>query len=146
MKKLAFVFKGSRKEGFGHIARTFYISSNLDNHEISFFFKGDSEMLDRFKDKNELLEDEFEKFITIYQTDINKYLEERPESDILKIKNYFKAYATDETIRTIINTKDFVRLNTNSKLPMRDFKILNGWRDIVPEYIKDYVSVNRFMV
>lgn len=51
MKKLAFVFKGSRKEGFGHIARTFYISSNLDNHEISFFFKGDSEMLDRFKDK-----------------------------------------------------------------------------------------------
>ena len=73
-------------------------------------------------------------------------MEERPESDILKIKNYFKAYATDETIRTIINTKDFVRLNTNSKLPMRDFKILNGWRDIVPEYIKDYVSVNRFMV
>ncbi len=102
--------------------------------------------IDRFKDKNELLEDEFDKFLTIYQADISKYLAERTDGNVLKIKNYFKAYATDGTIRDIVDKKDFTRLNTNSKLPMKDFKVLNGWREIVPEYIKDYVSINRFMV
>ena len=31
------------------------------------------------------------------------------------------------------------------KLSLKDFKDLNGWRDIVPEYVKDYVSINAFM-
>ncbi|MCA9364599.1 MAG: virulence RhuM family protein [Candidatus Moranbacteria bacterium] len=28
---------------------------------------------------------------------------------------------------------------------LSEFKELNGWREIVPEYVKDYVSVNQFM-
>jgi len=28
---------------------------------------------------------------------------------------------------------------------MQEFKALNGWRDTVPEYVKDYVPVNQYM-
>jgi len=101
--------------------------------------------IDRFKDKNELLESEFEKFITIYQGDISKFLENHPDRNILLIKNYFKSYATDTKIREIIEKKEYGDLYTNSKLPFKDFKALNGFREIVPEYIKDYVSINKFM-
>jgi len=28
---------------------------------------------------------------------------------------------------------------------LADFKALNGYREVVPEYVKDYVSVNTYM-
>jgi hypothetical protein len=28
---------------------------------------------------------------------------------------------------------------------LKEFKALNGWKDKVPEYVKDYISVNTFM-
>jgi type I restriction enzyme, R subunit len=92
--------------------------------------------IDRFKDKNELLEDECEKFILSY----------KPESKyVLPIKNYLKAYVTDEKFRDIINNKHYADLNVYAGFGMSEFKALNGYRDIVPEYVKDYVSVNQFM-
>jgi len=27
---------------------------------------------------------------------------------------------------------------------LADIKALNGWRDVIPEYVKDYVPLNRF--
>lgn len=99
-----------------------------------------------YKSKDELLEDEFEKFITIYRAEIEKYLEEKTESNILKLKNYFKAYATDGEVRDIVEKKQYARFSTNRKVSMGDYKLLNGFRDKIPEYIKDYVSINRFMV
>ncbi len=92
--------------------------------------------IDRFKDKNELLEEECEKFISIY----------KPESKYVPyIKNYLKAYVTDEKFRDIINNKHFAELNVYAGFTMSEFKALNGWRETVPEYIKDYVSINQFM-
>ena len=93
-------------------------------------------LIDKFKDKDELLEEECEKFISIY----------KPESKYVPyIKNYLKAYVTDEKFRDIINNKHFAELNVYAGFTMSEFKALNGWRDIVPEYIKDYVPVNQFM-
>jgi len=90
----------------------------------------------KFKTKDELLEEEFEKFVAIYKPD-NKYA--------LLIKNYLKAYITDPEIRDIVETKEYSRFATNPKVTLKDFRDLNGWREVVPEYVKDYVSINTFM-
>ncbi len=92
--------------------------------------------LTKFKSKDELLEEEFEKFVTIYKPD-NKY--------VLGVKNYLKAYITDPEVREIIESREFARLATNPKVSLADFKELNGWRTVVPEYVKDYVALNAFM-
>jgi len=94
------------------------------------------EGITKFKSKDELLEEEFEKFVTIYKPD-NKY--------VLGVKNYLKAYITDPEVREIIESKEFARLATNPKVSLADFRELNGWRTVVPEYVKDYVSLNAFM-
>lgn len=90
----------------------------------------------KFKNKNELLEEEFDKFVAIYKPE-NKY--------ILLIKNFLKAYITDNEIREIVETKQYSRFATNPKITLQDFQELNKWKDIVPEYIKDYVALNAYM-
>ncbi len=92
--------------------------------------------LDKFKNKDELLEEEFEKFISIYKPDSKYYY---------PIKNFLKAYITDNEIREIVESKEYGRFATNPKVSMGDFKELNGFREVIPEYVKDYVSVNTYM-
>jgi type I restriction enzyme R subunit len=92
--------------------------------------------LDKFKDKDELLEEEFEKFVSIHKPDSKYYY---------PIKNFLKAYITDNEIREIVETKEYGRFATNPKVSLADFKALNGYREVVPEYVKDYVSVNTYM-
>ncbi len=88
-----------------------------------------------FKTKDEKLEDECGKFISIH----------KPESKYVPyIKNYLKAYVGDEQFRQIINSKDFTQLNFYPAFSMEEFKALNGWRDIVPEYAKDYIPFNTY--
>jgi len=93
-------------------------------------------LIDAFKSKDEKLEDEVEKFISIYKPE-NKY--------VPYIRNYLKAYVADERFRDIINSKHFAELNVYPGFSMQEFKALNGWRDTVPEYVKDYVPVNQYM-
>lgn len=89
-----------------------------------------------FKTKDELLNEEFEKFIAIH----------KPENQfVLPIKNYLKAYITDNEIRNIIEKGEYTRLATNPKLTFSDLKVLDGWIERVPEYVKDYVSINAYM-
>lgn len=90
----------------------------------------------KFKTKDELLEEEFEKFVAINKPE-NKY--------VLPIKNYLKAYITDSEIRDIIETGEYPRLATNPKLSMADLRDLNGWIKTVPEYVKDYVPLNSYL-
>lgn len=88
-----------------------------------------------FKSKDELLEDEFEKFDSRYLPD---------EQIFLYAKNYFKSYITDHDFRDIIENKKYALLNTN---PNGDvFRNLpTDMRRLIPEYIKDNVSLNKFM-
>jgi type I restriction enzyme, R subunit len=90
--------------------------------------------IDKFKDKNELLEEECEKFISINKPD-SKY--------VVHIKNFMKAYIADENFRNEINKGGFPR--TYAGFTMDEYKALDDWRKTVPEYVKDYVSVNQFM-
>jgi len=88
-----------------------------------------------FKSKDELLEEEFEKFDSLYLPD---------EAYFDFAKNYFKSYITDAQFREIVENKNFALLNTN---PNGDTfkKLTPELRTIIPEYIKDHVSINRFM-
>jgi len=96
-------------------------------------------LIPRFKSKDELLEEEFAKFVADYQPG---------EADALAIpaiKTYFKAYATNNEVRYIIDTKQYTDLATNPVFSSRDMKAVpEKYRTIVPEYIKDYVSLNQF--
>lgn len=94
-------------------------------------------LIPRFKSKDELLEEEFAKFVSDY----------KPEeaTAIPAIKNYFKAYVTSNKVRHIIDNKEFADLATNPVFSTADFKAVPPkYRSAVPEYIKDYVPLNQF--
>ena len=61
------------------------------------------------------------------------------------IKHYFKAYATSNEIRDIIEGKRFADLATNPSFSTGDFSAVpDKYRNLIPEYVKDYVSLNQF--
>ncbi len=93
-------------------------------------------LIDIFPTKDEKLEEEVAEFIAIHKP-ASKY--------VPYIRNYLKSYLTDEHFREIINNKYFGELDVYPGFGIRDFKALNGWRDVVPEYVKDYVSINKYM-
>lgn len=94
--------------------------------------------IQQFKSKDDLLEEEFEKFIADTKP-------EKPDI-IMPLKYFFKAYITDNQVREIIENKRLTELNTNPTFNMQDFKAVPvAWRKRVPEYIKDYVPLNQFM-
>jgi type I restriction enzyme R subunit len=92
-----------------------------------------------FKSKDELLEEEFAKFVADYRP------EEADALAIPAIKTYFKAYATNNQVRHIIDSKEYTDLATNAVFSSRDMKAVpEKYRTIIPGYIKDYVSLNQF--
>jgi type I restriction enzyme, R subunit len=91
--------------------------------------------IDRFKSKDDKLEEECGKFIAIHKPD-SKY--------VPYIKNFLKAYVSDEKFRSIIHEKRYGDLNFYSAFSMEEFKALNGWRETIPEYAKDYISFNTY--
>jgi len=94
--------------------------------------------IDRFKSKDELLNEEFDKFISDY----------KPEdvAAIMPMKYFFKAYVTDNHVRDIVETRNYTDFNTSPTFTMKDFKAVpECWRHTIPEYIKDYVPLNQFM-
>lgn len=96
-------------------------------------------LIPRFKSKDELLEEEFSKFVADHVPD--------PPSAIPAIKTYFKAYLTSGQVRNIIDSRHFTDLATNPSFTTQDFRdVPEPYRTLVPEYIKDYVSLNQFAV
>jgi type I restriction enzyme R subunit len=88
-----------------------------------------------FKSKDELLDEEFEKFDSRYLP---------PEEYFTLARDYFKSYITDAEFRNIIENKKYALLNTN---PNGDVfrKLPPELRFAIPEYIKDNVSLNKFI-
>ena len=71
-------------------------------------------LIPRFKSKDELLEEEFSKFVA------DAKLEEAPA--IPAIKTFFKAYVVSGQIRDIIDRRQFTDLATHPMFSTRDFK------------------------
>jgi type I restriction enzyme R subunit len=94
-------------------------------------------IIPKFKSKDELLEEEFDKFISIYP----------PEEDVnlRALKYFFKAYIVDQDIRKIISSKDFHALQTHPMLTISQFKeVAAKYREVIPVYINDYIKLDRF--
>ncbi|MBD2150747.1 DEAD/DEAH box helicase family protein [Pseudanabaena sp. FACHB-1277] len=93
-------------------------------------------LIPRFKLKDELLEEEFEKFVANYQ----------PDESIPAIKSYFKAYVTNDQIRKIIEAKNYAELATNAFLSLDSFKAVpKSYRNLIPEYVREFVVLERFV-
>ena len=94
-------------------------------------------LIPRFKSKDDLLEEEFFKFVADYKPD--------EAEAITALKTYFKAYATSDQIRHIIDSGQLTDLATNPVFSTKDFRAVPAkYRKLIPDYIKDYVSLNQF--
>lgn len=94
-------------------------------------------IIPKFKSKDEMLDEEFDKFISIFPPgeDIN----------IRALQYFFKAYIVDQDIRKIIETKDFHALQTHPTLTISQFKdVAAKYREVIPVYIKDYINLDNF--
>ena len=97
------------------------------------------DFIPRFKSRDELLEEEFAKFVADHKPN--------EAASIAAIRAYFKAYLTSGRTRDIIENRSFTELATNSAFSSRDFRTVpEPYRALVPEYVKDYVSLNQFIV
>lgn len=97
-------------------------------------------LIPRFKSKNDLLEEEFGKFIADHPPDGSEV------NSVTGIKHFFKAYATSDEFRHFIENKAFANLVTYAPFSMNDYRqVPERYRTLVPEYIKDYVNLNQFV-
>lgn len=89
----------------------------------------------KFKNSDELMDDEFNKFVSIY----------KPESKYAPyIRNFMKAYIGDADFRNALDNKKFPP--TYGGFTIQEYKALGKkYREILPNYIKDYVRLNTFM-
>ena len=95
------------------------------------------DLIPAFKSKDELLEEEFNKFVADHKPDRS--------SSIPAIKTFFKAYITNGITREAVDKKDFNYLATHAPFTTKDYKAVpKKYRKLVPEYIKDYVPLNQF--
>ncbi|MFZ3150888.1 MAG: DEAD/DEAH box helicase family protein [Anaerolineaceae bacterium] len=93
--------------------------------------------IDHFKTRDELLEEEFQKFVAINKPEPGK---------AMRIKNYLTAYLTDAEIRQIIDKRDYSLLADNPKLSMNDLQSIGKeWIEGVPAYVKDYIPINTYL-
>jgi type I restriction enzyme R subunit len=92
-----------------------------------------------FKSKDDLLEEEFRKFVTDNKPD--------DSGSVLAIKMFFKAYVASGPTRNMIDSRMFTDLATNAVFSIEDYRAVpEKYRKLVPEYVKDYVSLNQFTV
>ncbi len=94
-------------------------------------------LIPRLKSKDELLEEEFSKFVADHKPE---------EPDVIPaLRSFFKAYATSNHLRSIIESGELVALATNPSFSTADYKkVPVKYRQIIPEYIRDYVPVHQF--
>jgi type I restriction enzyme R subunit len=92
----------------------------------------------QIKGKDDLLNDEFEKFISTNNvSDI---------ADLQALRYFFMAYITDPSVRAIIDQQDFTELYHNPTFNVEDFnRVDDEMKSKLPYYVKTYVSLNKFL-
>lgn len=87
--------------------------------------------------REQLLEEEFSKFIAVCKPE--------KKDEIIALKYFFKSYIMDARTREIIENRQFADLNVNPSFTTNDLRAVpEDWRQKIPAYIKDYVSLNKF--
>jgi type I restriction enzyme R subunit len=91
-----------------------------------------------FKSKDDLLEEEFAKFVADVKPDA--------ATSLPALKHFFKAYVSSDQVRHIIETREYTSLYTNPIFSTDDFRAVpEKYRTAIPEYVKDYVTLNQFI-
>lgn len=88
-----------------------------------------------FKTKDELLDEEFDKFDSRYMPD---------EKQFIPARNFFKTYVLDPEFRGKVDEGDFAYIMGSHAGGESLRKLTIGLRNKIIEYIKDYVSFNQF--
>jgi type I restriction enzyme, R subunit len=100
---------------------------------VEYFFG----LIPYIKPKDELLQDEFNKFLADCKPG--------EKDDILALNYFFCSYITDGRLRDIIESRNYAELNVNSSFTTKHLRAVpQHWRQLIPEYIKDYVPLNKF--
>lgn len=115
------------------IQKAFNVDRRISIKEFLQVAFGDKES---FEMKDDLLESEWQKFIEVNPVDTEHYA---------VVKSYFKAYIVDPDLRTIVDKKQYAQLNFNSSFNFEEYQQLNGYKELIPGYVKDYVSINTYM-
>ncbi len=92
----------------------------------------------QIKGKDDLLSDEFEKFLSTNNvSDIN---------DLHGLRYFFYAYITDPSVREIIDQQEFTELYHNPTFNVEDFnRVPDEMKSKLPYYVKTYVPLNKFL-
>ena len=113
------------------LQKSIQLDRNLTTEELLKFVH---DLIDYIPSKRDCLEEDFEKFD-------NRYM---PEKELIdSIKHVFEAYIQDQGFRTIIDNKEFAKLNTHASGAIFK-KLPEKYRSLIPSYIKDHVSLNRY--
>jgi type I restriction enzyme, R subunit len=93
----------------------------------------------QIKGKDDLLNDEFEKFLSTNNvSNIN---------DLQGLRYFFYAYITDSSVRDIIDQQDFTELYHNPSFNAEDFnRVDDEMKSKLPSYIRTYVPIQKFIV
>lgn len=92
----------------------------------------------QIKGKDDLLSDEFEKFIST--NNVSNI------SDLQGLRYFFYAYITDPSVRNIIDQQDFTELYHNPSFNVEDFnRVDDEMKSKLPYNIKTYVPLNKFL-
>lgn len=95
-------------------------------------------LIPRFKSRDELLEEEFARFIGIQKP--------TEEAALPAMQQFFKAYLTDSQVRAALDSGKMQMLYTTASFTMADLRAVpEQYRKIIPEYIKDNVPLNKFV-
>ena len=91
--------------------------------------------ISKIKNKDEILDEEFNKFDDKFKLD---------ESSFNEVKQVFEAYATDKDFRDKIDSGKYAELNVH---PSGDyfFKLPEDLRNKIPTYIKENINFERFI-
>lgn len=91
---------------------------------------------DSFEMKDDLLESEWSKFQEIHDVD---------QAHFAPAKSFFKAYIVDPEVRDIIAKNALAQFNFCPSFGFDEYQKLNGFKESIPQYVKDYVSLNTFI-
>ena len=116
--------KPKYKLNLDKIRRIFKVDRHISVNEFLEVAFGEKQA---FEMKDDLLESEWKKFVSIYKVGQTCYG---------PVKDFFMAYIGDEKVRAIVKSKKLARFDDLTSFKLSDYQKLNDYKEIVPRYVQ----------